>query len=114
MLLLRLPQINQLGKNQAHIPSLIHDGRVTIRAVHFRRHLIFLTLFVRGVKHERVGALFESNIGFAEYGAPLERCGLTPRNISIIELSLYGKGVYRAEPDKLDNGNILPPTDAPA
>ena len=66
-------EIDQLGKDKAHIPALVHDGPIAVWAIYFAgqvRIFLYVLLFV---KFQRAHAMSEPNIFLMEYRGPLER-----------------------------------------
>lgn len=64
-------------EHKRHVPALVHDGRVAVRAAHLGRQLVAHALAGRVVEGEIRGPILKENVFLVEDGGPLEgrACG---------------------------------------
>lgn len=72
LLVLRTTEVDDTRKHQDHVPTLVHDRRMAVRAADLARQLMVRLLVARVVERQALGALLEVQVFLLEDGCPLE------------------------------------------
>jgi len=68
--------MHERGKQEDHVPALVHDGGVAVTAAHFARQFVLDGFIGRIVPFEVVVAICKVDVCLVEDGGPLEGCGM--------------------------------------
>lgn len=75
-------EIDQGGKEQDHVPSLVHDGGAAVRTADLARQLVHARLLTAFVPAEVVVTVGEVDVVLVEDRGPLERGACIARSAS--------------------------------
>lgn len=67
-------ELDDGGEHQHHVPPLVHNGRVAVRAADLAGQVVVRVLLLRVIESKALGAVLEVQVFLLEDGGPLKRC----------------------------------------